>query len=199
MDLEQRLARLERANLRMKRIGALVLLLAAVVLLSGQAKGKPRIVEAEKFVLRNDEGVWAELGLGEKGFVRLVLRDKRGNDRVFLGADPYGEVAGLTVRDRAGKSRVELIGWIGGAGLNLNDMEGKVRVRLYAAPAGEDVGEESLMALYAGKESERVAAAVKPDGTPQLRLKDKSGRVTWKKPWPSNARSNWLLVCRMLP
>jgi len=40
MDLEQRLARLERANRRMKRIGALVLVVAAAVVLSGAADGK---------------------------------------------------------------------------------------------------------------------------------------------------------------
>ncbi len=40
MDLEQRLARLERANQRMKRIGTLVVVAAAAVLLSGAANGK---------------------------------------------------------------------------------------------------------------------------------------------------------------
>ena len=39
MDIEQRLARLERANRRMKRIGTLVLLVAAAVLLSGATQG----------------------------------------------------------------------------------------------------------------------------------------------------------------
>ena len=63
MDLEQRLARLERANRRMKRIGAFVLLLAAVVLLSVQAKGKdlPHLEVASLTVKDQDGDVRARL------------------------------------------------------------------------------------------------------------------------------------------
>ena len=62
MDLEQRMARLERGNRRMKRIGALGLVVAAVVLLSGAAKGKElEHLEVSSLTLKDEDGntVWS--------------------------------------------------------------------------------------------------------------------------------------------
>ncbi len=110
MDLEQRLARLERANRRMKRIGALVLLMAAVVLLSGQAKGKAPLPDLE---------------VGS-----LTLKDKDGKSRVVLFAPAHGS-PGLSLYDKDGQVRVRLtVHWDGLPALYLYDKDGKTRMRL---------------------------------------------------------------------
>ena len=91
MNVEQRLARLERANRRMKRIGALVLLMAAVVLLSGAAKGKDlQHLEVGSLTLKDTDGkVRASLTVNVIGSVRLVLSDKAGKTRagLYVGVD----------------------------------------------------------------------------------------------------------------
>ena len=126
MDLEQRLARLERGNRRMKRIGALVLLVAAAALLSGQAKGKDlqdlevgsltlkdkagktrarlRALEDGPVVLGlfdKDETLRATLGALEDGTVTLALCDKDGKPRAMLSVDA-DESPALTLRDAKG-------------------------------------------------------------------------------------------------
>ena len=85
MNVEQRLARLERGNRRMKRVGAFVLLMAAVVLLSGQANGKDL----------------QHLEVGS-----LTLKDEDGKTRAWLGV--IGDGSSLELFDKYGKERVRL-------------------------------------------------------------------------------------------
>ncbi len=110
MDLEQRLVRLERGNRRMKRIGALVLVVAAAVVLSGAADGKDL----------------PDLEVGS-----LTLKDKDGKTRASLGTSADGAV-GLLLSDKDGKTRAHLyVGVDGSPGLDLYDKDGKVRATLY--------------------------------------------------------------------
>lgn len=55
-DLVERLDRLERENHWLKRIGALAVVVISGVFMMGQALPKNRIVEAEKFVLKDTGG-----------------------------------------------------------------------------------------------------------------------------------------------
>ena len=86
-----RLEKLERESGRMKRIAAAAVLALAAVALMGQAQApaRPRVVEAEKFVVRSPDGqVWAELGADV--------------------GDDHAEKAALRLFDRHGKARVDL-------------------------------------------------------------------------------------------
>ncbi len=107
MNLEQRLARLERGNRRMKRIGALVLVVAAAVVLSGAAMRKYRHLEVGS----------------------LTLKDKAGNTRVYIGTDEDGSVS-LSLKDKAGKTRALLDVARNGSALWLSDKDGEDRVML---------------------------------------------------------------------
>jgi hypothetical protein len=85
MTTEQRLARLERQNRWMRRIGAVAVAVAAAVFLVGQGKENPRVVEAEKFVLLDLEGrERAVLGVARIGRKKphsaatLMFKDKQG-------------------------------------------------------------------------------------------------------------------------
>ena len=73
MSIEDRIARLERENRRLK-VGALLgLLVIVAVFIMGQAR-PPRVLEAEAFVLRDSTGVrLAQLSIEDDGLPRLVL------------------------------------------------------------------------------------------------------------------------------
>ena len=86
--LVQRLDRLEKENRRMKRIGALVAVGIAAVVLMGQARSSKvaKVIEAEKFVLRDTSGqVGAILFTVDEGSPHLEFRDKKRNLRITLG------------------------------------------------------------------------------------------------------------------
>ena len=63
--MEERLSRLERENRRMKQAGVIALFVIAAVVLMGQLTGKAgKVIEAEKFVVKDRFGkIRAELGL----------------------------------------------------------------------------------------------------------------------------------------
>jgi hypothetical protein len=121
MTTEQRLARLERENRWMRRLGAVAVAVAAAVFLVGQGKDKPRVVEAQKFVLRDSEGKSrAELSLRERGGVglasllllrpdapMLALRDGSGRSRLVLSAADEG-ATDMLIKDARGNARVLL-------------------------------------------------------------------------------------------
>jgi hypothetical protein len=87
MNVEERLARLERENRRLKVAGLLALLAVASAFLMGQTRVPQRIVASE-FVLVNASGeVMAQLGAyGEDGMASLSLRPPTPNgSELFVG------------------------------------------------------------------------------------------------------------------
>jgi hypothetical protein len=90
--LERRLDRLERENRRLRRLFVVGLGALAVVPLgapvAARALAPPTsLIEAQRFVVRDEAGtVRATLGL-EDGGARLVLRDGDGSITVELGGD----------------------------------------------------------------------------------------------------------------
>ena len=87
----QRVERLERENRRLKRAGLVALALAAVLVLTGQARSS-RVMEANRFVLRDTSGrVRAELKTEEDLSPRLVLLDSHGASRAWLDLSKKGE------------------------------------------------------------------------------------------------------------
>ena len=164
MDLEQRLARLERGNRRMKRIGTLVLLAAGVVLLSGQAKGKALPdLEVRSLTLKDTDGkARARMDAIADGTVGLVLLDKDGKARAELTVDTDG-APGLALFDKTGTMRTWLSMEADGLpSLFFYDKDEEVRALL-----GPEVG---LALLTGGKV--RVTLGVRAD-SPALMLIDK--------------------------
>jgi hypothetical protein len=137
MTTEQRLARLERENRWMRRLGAVAVAVAAAVFLVGQGKDKPRVVEAQKFVLRDSEGKSrAELSLRERGGVGLDLRDGAGTPRAsLLLLRPDAPM--LALRDGSGRSRLVLSAADEGAtDMLIKDARGNARVLLGVSHRG---------------------------------------------------------------
>jgi hypothetical protein len=88
----------------MKQAGAVVILALAALVLTGQA-GSGKVVEAERFLVRDPTGtIRAELGfMAADGSVELHLADKGGKHRVSLHVNPDGS-AGLGAIDKDGKT-----------------------------------------------------------------------------------------------
>lgn len=129
--LAQRLERVERENRSLRRVGVLMLVGVAALLIAAQATAN-RVVEAEKFVVRDASGkIRAELGTPPDGRVALTLFDRDGGLRVELRVLTNGRV-GLLLYDKNGKSRAALrVLAEGGPVLGLFDKDEKL---LWQAP-----------------------------------------------------------------
>lgn len=105
--LAQRLERAERENRSLRRVGVLMLVGVAALLIAAQPTAS-RVVEAEKFVVRDAGGkIRAELGAPPDGRVALTLFDRDGGPRVELRVLTDGRV-GLLLHDKDGKPRAAL-------------------------------------------------------------------------------------------
>lgn len=97
--IPERLARLERQNTRL-RVALLVIGGTAVIgILAGAAAPEAKIIEAQGFILVDQEGRHrAELGMQPDGTgVRLAFLDEKGSHRLQLNANK--EDAGLSLID----------------------------------------------------------------------------------------------------
>ncbi len=210
--LTQRLDRLERENRRLKIAGAVLLLALAAVGVMGQVlpKAVPKVVEAERFVLRDTRGrtratldaegsgtlalslydqngkIRASLAVEADGTPRLDLVDQNGKQRVALNV--VKDASALVLADQNGKGRISLTVLPGGRpDLALSDQNGKTRLVLDVGTSGPSV------VLYDENEKERAvlghaALEATATGTVEQRpasslvLFDRDGKVIWKVP-----------------
>ena len=137
----ERLEKLERQNRRLKQAGAVALILAAAVLLMGQASPN-RTVEANEFVLKDESGaVRGRFGMDESvdGYVpQLELLDADGQRRIWL-SERRGWPT-LAMFDANGRKEVDLRGsWSGyGPALQL-ESSGEHQVYLQTGPDGSSL------------------------------------------------------------
>jgi hypothetical protein len=135
LSIEERLKRLEEENkrLRLLALGVVVLsggslLLAAATAVRARLPQPVRIVEAERFVLRDASGkTRAVLGMDADG-LGLRFYDASGKVRAVLGL--IADWPRLTLSDASGKPRAWLEGTPDGAALDLTDASGKPRAEL---------------------------------------------------------------------
>ena len=162
----------------MKRIGAFVLLMAAVVLLSGQAKGKDlQHLEVRSLTLKDAEGKALARFTVMDGTAALVLLDRNGKVRALLHvlAD---RSPGLGLYDKDGKTGAALLLLPDGSpALNLFDKARKKRAALAV------VADQPALTLYDKAGTPRAVLDVDADdGSPSLTLFDAKGNVLWQAP-----------------
>lgn len=115
-DLTRRFDRLERENRRWRACAIVGGLLIGAMMLMGQAPPRPapRVVEAERFVLRSPRGVMRAAlevlnGTSPEGPVRLALYEPGGAIQVELAQRPYVG-SGLRIFGGDGITLADLIG-----------------------------------------------------------------------------------------
>lgn len=178
--LAERVEKLERQNRKLKGIGATILILAATVVLMGQAPGT-RTVEANEFVLKDSTGkVRGRFSIfGENTHMQLF--DANGQLRSFM------HVGGLTLYDGSGKARVAIITGADETILEVYGPNGET-VTVGASSVDDEagflvsdaegfqtrIGKASLVTPRTG-ETHRTSAA-------SVLLFDKEKKVLWKAP-----------------
>lgn len=162
--LARRLDRVERENRRLKRAGVVALAVIAAVVLMGQAIGNvAKVVEAEKFVLRDADGKGrARLESLPSGLVRLALLDKDENIQSVLGVG-----VGRPSLVLAGRNNKTILTT---SFLSVSGKGGKSRLTLAVLPSGE----QSLV-LTDNTGRTRAELAIEVDGSPTFGLFDRTG------------------------
>ncbi len=163
--LARRLDRVERENRRLKRAGVVALAVIAAVVLMGQATGNvAKVVEAEKFVLRDADGKGrARLESLPSGLVRLALLDKDENIQSVLGVGVVGTPS-LVLAGRNSKTILTT------RFLSVSGKGGKSRLTLAVLPSGA----QSLV-LTDNTARTRAELAIEVDGSPTFGLFDRTG------------------------
>lgn len=179
----RRLGKLEVENRRLKRAGVTVLAALSAVVLMGQAAPSPRVVEAQRFVLKDADGKvrgWlgvigkgSELTLGNANAQPMMglMVSTDSSDLHFFGS----RKSGMTLSVNSGDPALAMMGaeGIGGAGigfakdgpsLTLKDGNGFSAV----------VGATQLETPTSGKTHQTSAASVM--------LFDKSKKLIWQAP-----------------
>jgi hypothetical protein len=135
MSLYARISRLERQNRRVKIAGTIAMVLAASIVVMGQAKTAV-VITANEFVLRDSDGIArAKIGMGvdltHKDGPAIVLFDAKGNPRISLSTS--AEDARVEVK--SSQPGVFSTMWAGppgisGSGLGIKGPAGVFRVDL---------------------------------------------------------------------
>lgn len=188
--LTERVEKLERQNRRVKQAGAAVLILAAALVLMGQAPAT-RTVEASEFVLKDAEGkVLGRFGafFGEPG---LHLYDSNGKPRATLQV--FNDQAGLSLFNSNLQIGARLQVFNDGAHLAMGNSNSQMeaRLRMFNDGAGlvndgaglelsdregfrTTIGNTELVTPRTGETHQTSAASVV--------LFDKDKNVLWKAP-----------------
>jgi hypothetical protein len=137
--LARRVERLERESRRWKRVASLGLVLAAAAALLGQAAplGPAKVVDAERFNVRDPAGnLRAILGTSPDGATSLLLYNPAGVHQAGLGVMADG-TASIFLGNPAGRTVTELTLYRDGTpSLIFRDRAGKTRALLGAASDG---------------------------------------------------------------
>ena len=162
--LARRLDRVERENRRLKQAGVVVLAVIGAVVLMGQATGNvAKVVEAEKFVLRDADGKGrARLESLPSGLVRLALLDKDENIQSVLGVG-----VGRPSLVLAGRNNKTILTT---SFLSVSGKGRKSRLTLAVLPSGE----QSLV-LTDNTGRTRAELAIEVDGSSTFGLFDRTG------------------------
>jgi hypothetical protein len=176
--LGRRIDALERENEKLKRngtlamgLGALMLLITSVMLISLRLSmgGVAEVIEAKRFVLRDGEGhVRAIIGVNQDNSSRIVLQDRDGRERLRLSLLADGS-PGVSFTDREGKSRA-VLGLLPDetSTLVFADRWGKTRAVLGLS------SDESSTLVFADRNGEtRIGVGVGSDGSSGVTLFEK--------------------------
>jgi hypothetical protein len=177
--LARRLDRVERENRRLKRTGVVALAVIAAVMLMGQATESKvaKVVEAEKFVLRDAKGEKsADLEVKSDGSVMLGIGRGPMDGRIVLVAGGEKNPT-LSIFGKKQKGQVVMfINSEGNPGLLLQGLLGAM------AYLGEEASGSTALRLHGPHMLPRLIIRVEANGVPGIALLDEYAKVIWSAP-----------------
>jgi hypothetical protein len=174
MGVVQTLARVETEHRRLKRVAVAALAGIAAVVLMGQARPSrvAKVVEAERFVLRDGRGrLRADLRMADRAGPELALYDED-VPRLLVGLGSDGSPS-LALYGKDGVQRASLdLQSDGTVAMHFTDTGGQRRV-------GLSIGSNGVpgLALLGQDGTRRIDLELSVDGRPRLRLADANGRT----------------------
>lgn len=134
-DLASRLARLERANLRWRRLATVAFLGLTIVLLTGQVQSRSGPIETEQLTIRDASGrVRVLIKPLEDGATVLTFRDELERDRLAIGVLDNGTPM-LSLYDEHRRRRLAVgVFSPDASGLHLYGRDGTPRAALAVRP-----------------------------------------------------------------
>ncbi len=173
--LARRLDRVERENRWLKRAGVVALAVIAAVVLMGQATESKvvKVIEAEKFVLRDGQGRQRAELFAHKDVSGLAFSDQKGRVRIVMGVDKDSQTFHLMNENQIPRVSIGLDEK--GSTLLMWDSHQKLRLGLGVTILGP------ALALSDKAENHRVELTVLLD-SPELSVTDKTGKTIWSAP-----------------
>lgn len=173
-SVASRLDGLERQNVRLRWVAG-GLFVAATILMVEATVGisrSPRVVEAERLVIRDKAGrVRAKFGIDGRD-PTLQMFDLRGREQVSLGVTGT-DASALTLSDR-GQAQVRIEAMDdGGSALCLLNSDRRTLSHLWMTPAGA-----AGLSMTSGGRLRGMTMGVLPDGQSALLANDPTGRET---------------------
>jgi hypothetical protein len=171
-ELSARLEKVERQNRWMRAGGIAALVLVAAGAAMGQAAAPPKVIQAERFEVRDAGGkTRAVLGINPEGVAELALHDKIGEPRIGMDVAPEGPSRAWL--GEAGKRGIMLFQTPDGSpALGLSDKEGNPRIGLFLTPDGSP----ALKLFDEGNSGKaRAGIVLLADGSPAVILSDRDG------------------------
>ena len=179
MSIEERVARLERQNRRLKQGLAAVVLVVAGAVIMGATKqtGLGETIEAQAFVVKDKSGkIRALLGVSKSSEPTLQFYDKDGKWRAILGVNKDAEPT-LQFYDKDGKRRAALgVTKDDESTLRLLDKDGKQRANLGVTKNGA-----TFLSLLDTNEINRFAVTIFKENTALVGFYNAFGKAKWEK------------------
>jgi len=184
----ERIDRLERENHRLahrrsqsrRRVLALAASISTVVLVSTGLQKGPKTIEAERFILRDNDGRMRAEQVIKEGSVSQTFFDKSGKPRLLTGIDDNGTM-GIYLFSEKDKLRLGLSLDADGEAslLGYGKDDDKPRFTLSVQPNGLP-----FLSLIDKNAKQRVGLGITPENSPQLSISDGNGNLLFFAPEP---------------
>ncbi|MBF0547426.1 MAG: hypothetical protein HQM08_23495 [Candidatus Riflebacteria bacterium] len=126
MQIEERITALERQNKRLKRLFFFIVILIGGFVVQGEISATSKIIEAEKFVLKNKQGKVRGVWENHESMTVLAMFDDSGVNRITAGLSNTDE--SLTFCDASGSPRIKFSFADGDSGIFVFDGNKKIRI-----------------------------------------------------------------------
>lgn len=182
-SIKNRLSDLEAQNRRLKWAGLSLLAVLSAFVLMGQAAPTPKVIEAQRFVLKDAKGEtrawWGLFGKGSEFILgdankqpKMTLKvSEESSDLHFFG----GENSGMNLGVDLGKPAIAMAGTHGIGRVDIAVSSFGPALTVQDANGFSTVVGEAQLETPPGADAKQSSAA-------SVILQDKSGKVIWKAP-----------------